>query len=398
MKIVLVTDELDTEPIGGIGRLVGSFAEAARELGHQTTVVLVTEGGGEALAGPDPPDLVRCSYTAGGSIAERAVRRARAVAHAYRTIEEHGQVDLALAPVWNTPGLALVEDPMVPLVSMVVTPLRVAAGFHPGAATHPDVLVQADLEDRVIRASAAIHLLSPSVGSTIAHLTDGVPVFVAPMPSSLRPPEGADLALPGSPGCRRMLLVGRPEPRKGVDVLIEAFGMAADVLGPDALRLDMAGDDTPRLPGGGRLIDQLAGAYGDRPWWRHVAFHGYASDAELQQRLLQADVVCIPSRYESQGLVALEALSFGRPLIVTDTGGLADVVDDNGWVVPPGDTPALAEALVEVATHTSLQALGTRSLERSAEYHPTALVERFLDQAIGALTGRGPIGPQRPER
>src|SRR5439155_18765993 len=74
------------------------------------------------------------------------------------------------------------------------------------------------------------------------------------------------------------------------------------------------------------------------------------------------DVVVIPSLREGQSLAALEAMAAGRPLVVSDVGGLAELARASGapWTVPPGDASALAEALID------LQAQPQRRDERVA--------------------------------
>jgi glycosyltransferase involved in cell wall biosynthesis len=64
------------------------------------------------------------------------------------------------------------------------------------------------------------------------------------------------------------------------------------------------------------------------------------------------DLYVHPSYYESQGLAILEAMAAGKPVVATDAGGVRDVVvhEETGLLVPPGNPPALAQAVIRLAT------------------------------------------------
>src|SRR5262249_33699930 len=134
----------------------------------------------------------------------------------------------------------------------------------------------------------------------------------------------------------RLLFVGRLESRKGIDVLLDAI---PDVLAqfPDAV-LDIVGDDTIPKPDGTTskhefLKRDLAALVRAR-----ITFHGRVEEHELREFYRDCDIFVAPSRYESFGLVFLEALMFGKPVIGCDAGGGPEVVTDGetGYLVAPG--------------------------------------------------------------
>ena len=106
-----------------------------------------------------------------------------------------------------------------------------------------------------------------------------------------------------------------------------------------------------------------------------------------------------PSRYESFGLVLVEAMRHGKPAIACDIGGMREVVipGETGLLVPLDDTRALADAIRAVATDAELRArLGRRSLEVYGETFTRAATARraarFYRDALRRLAGRGQRG------
>jgi phosphatidylinositol alpha-mannosyltransferase len=172
-----------------------------------------------------------------------------------------------------------------------------------------------------------------------------------------------------------ILFVGRHEPRKGLAILLDAMRkLPADVTlwiagtGPDtdALRTQHAGD--PRL----HWLDTV-------------------SDGEKIARLVAADVFCAPSlRGESFGVVLLEAMAAGAPVVASDLPGYANVAREgrDALLVPPGDVGALATALQRALAEPDLRARLTASgHDRAEEFSMGHLAEAYLDlyQQVGAV-------------
>lgn len=204
----------------------------------------------------------------------------------------------------------------------------------------------------------------------------------------------------GAKGRLRILYVGRVSPEKGIDVLIDAFGQVAtqrpevtlDIVGPVGLlphsfvRL-VAGDPAMHkaLPYYGRgLLDRLEKqVLSARQSYRRalearippalvgrVAFVGPVPHDEVAALYLDADVVVVPSLIaEPFGLPAAEAMASGVPVIASGSGALPDIVRDEetGLLVPPGNAPALANALARLAQDPALRdRMGNAGRERAA--------------------------------
>jgi glycosyltransferase involved in cell wall biosynthesis len=153
------------------------------------------------------------------------------------------------------------------------------------------------------------------------------------------------------PAATRLAAVGRLIPIKGFDVLFDAFAQARREL--PALTLELAGDGPlaaelrTGAPDGVRLLGRVS-----------PVDPIYARNA----------IVVVPSRGEGFGMVALEAAAHGRAAIVSDVGGLPEIVDDGatGLVVPSDDPVALAAAIVELASDPArVSQLGAAARKRA---------------------------------
>ena len=172
-------------------------------------------------------------------------------------------------------------------------------------------------------------------------------------------------------------MVGRLIPIKGHDILLEALVEVRTVI-PE-VTLEVAGD--------GPLEGELAATVARLDLSDHVTFLGrVAQPAPVFER---AELVVVPSLGEGFGMVALEAMERGRPVIASDVGGLPEIVADGetGLVVPSGDADALAEAMVALAGDLDrARAMGLAGRERAlAEFTPERSAQRIEELYAGAL-------------
>lgn len=179
----------------------------------------------------------------------------------------------------------------------------------------------------------------------------------------------------------RLACVGRIDPRKGVEVAIDALGRL-----PGATLTVTGAGDTEHLA---RLRERAGGA---------VRFAGHGDPAAAYAA---ADAVLFPVTWEEPfGLVPLEAMSVGRPVVATGTGGSAEYLRDgeNCLLVPPGDARALAGAVARLAADPPLRArLVAGGRETAAGFTEAALHERLIAevQTLSAQTAARSVPPRR---
>ena len=186
----------------------------------------------------------------------------------------------------------------------------------------------------------------------------------------------------------RVMVVGRLVPRKGVDLAITALGILADrghrdvelvIVGGPGDAASATEDAEAR-----RLMDAArAAGVADR-----VRLHGRVSQADMPAVMRTADVVVCAPWYEPFGIVPLEAMASGVPVVASAVGGLTDSVVDGvtGILVPPRDPAAIADALGQLrADPARRRALGRAGRDRMEHGYSWATVAARTADAYRAV-------------
>ena len=213
------------------------------------------------------------------------------------------------------------------------------------------------LADRValdaLRRADAVRTVSPYTTELVREV--GLePADVFPAFMDLEPFLGPVQPLPERP---QALFVGVLELYKNVDGLAEAWRLAAPRVEGSRLRIVGSGTRTD-------VVERLVAELPEQTTWTNRL-----ETAEVALALDGSTALVLPSRSEGMGRVVVEALCRGRPVVATQVGGIPDLVRDgeNGLLVAPGDTAALAEALVRILGDRALaERLAARARE-SAE-------------------------------
>ena len=328
----------------------------------------VPAGPFEGLDKNDLPGQL-CAMTAGVLRSEAARRPGW-----YDVVHSHywlsGQVGWLAADRWE-----------VPLVHTMHTMARVKnASLAPGDAAEPNGRIIG--EEQVVAAADALVASTAEEAHDLVGLYDADPALVhvvapgvdldlfAPAGHSGRADARRALGLPQDRDI--VLFAGRVQPLKGPDVLVRALGVLAATGRPVPL-LVVLGGPSGRMTAVRELnaLARTTGIGGD------VMMRPPVPRAELAQWYRAADVVAMPSRTESFGLVALEAQASGTPVLAAAVGGLRSVVSDgvSGTLVPGHDPAVWADAisdhLADAAARTTL-AVGARRVAERYGWDATA--------------------------
>ncbi|MGB6420980.1 MAG: glycosyltransferase, partial [Anaerolineales bacterium] len=182
--------------------------------------------------------------------------------------------------------------------------------------------------------------------------------------------------------CDRMLLfVGRIEPLKGIDSLIKALAIMNND-GVDVCLAVIGGDADTSLAVETEEMGRLKSMREQVGRVDLVTFMGKRSQDSLPYYYSAAEAVVVPSHYESFGMVALEAMACGTPVVASQVGGLAFLVQDGvtGYTVPVDEPQALAERLTELINNPELRLeLGANAAAFARDYSWEKIAGRIVE-------------------
>jgi phosphatidylinositol alpha-mannosyltransferase len=292
------------------------------------------------------------------------------------------------------PDVVHVHEPIQPSLAMPVTWFATApivATFH--AYYPPSVQSMlyslAGLALRPVTNRVGQRLaVSEAAASTAAARVSG-PVHVVPNGVDIdRFAGAAPMSLPPGP---TLLFVGRLDPRKGIDVALRAFAALADRI--EGLRFVIAGDGPCR-----NAVDDIP----ERIRSRVIMLGDVAAD-DLPSVYAAADVFVAPARgHESFGIVLLEAMAAGLPIVATDITGYRQVVRQGreGLLVAPDSVEDMVRALALVLQSRRIAGeLADAGRARAAEFRWDAIavqIEEYYERAIERPAAEA-VGPRRRE-
>jgi glycosyltransferase involved in cell wall biosynthesis len=192
-------------------------------------------------------------------------------------------------------------------------------------------------------------------------------------------------------GPPRLLVVGRLSPRKGQDVAVDALDRLVRA-GYDA-HLDVAGTPFRGYEWFERALRRRVDTLGlaDR-----VVFHGFVDPP--WPLLRAATVALVPSRVEPFGNVVVEAQHAGRAVVASAVGGIPEIAEDAGMLVPPDDPDALAGAVARLLDDPALRAACVDGGLRSVERFGLDRYRRQLADLVAVTAGVFPAcGTRTPE-
>ncbi len=383
MNLCLACRDVHPDRPGGLARATRDLAEALAVQGH--TVHLLTD-----LPAQPPLELegvaVRRVPALPGSgpfaapapeTAADNLLHAAAVYREVRRIHAHeAPVDAVLAPLWRSEGAVCLLDDAFPTVISCMTSLRTLTEVDERYLQLPDIGERLVLERAALRRSPYLHGLTRSALDKTIDDYELRPALAVVIGRGLRDrcPAGPDrVGRDSAQQALNVLFVGRIERRKGVDTLLAAVRGLFDA-GVE-LDLTLAGPEAEAS-----FREDFARDAAARPGLNaRVRFAGAVSDCELDRLYRQADVVCVPSRYESHGIVLIEAMMFAKAMVIASGGGVDEVVSDgrDALVVDADDPDAVAAGLRRLAgDHELCTRLGTAARQR--------FEVRFERQAVAA--------------
>ena len=245
------------------------------------------------------------------------------------------------------------------------------------------------VEAEVMSTADRIIAFSPHERDSMARLYDADPRKVSLVPC------GVDLSVfcpldqeaarnrLGLNGEKILLYVGRVEPLKGLDLLVETV---AQMDSEDGARVMVVGADV----NGGQEMDRVKQLAKERDLEDQIDFVGQVDHMELPLYYNAADVCVVPSYYESFGLVALESMACGTPVVATRVGGLSTIIQHGrtGYLKPWRCPDAFANSVEMLISSDGLKQSMGEAARRRAEAMGWDNVAAIMWSEYAALTGQ----------
>lgn len=344
MKVGIVCP-YDLEAPGGVQQLTRELTEELRRTGDE--VVLI--GAGKTLRTPEEARV-------GWSIKIRA---------------NESVVPLTLSPLswWRVRKLLKgvevvnVHEPFIPLVGWAAL-----SGKKPTVATF-----HADPPGRVVRFYRRTRLKRRQLRKAV--LTAASPFAARAIPDEWGPvevvPNAINVAsydLPVERIDRQVCFLGRDDPRKGLDLLLEAWPMIRESV-PDAELKVM----------GAKRVERIDG----------VEFLGRVSDSDKRHVLTSSLVYVAPNTGgESFGIVVAEAMAAGCAVVCSDLDAFKEVIGEAGRLTPMGDTTAIADAVIDLLSDPdAARQLGGRARSEVARFDWGVIATRYQLMYRRAISG-----------
>lgn len=399
--VCLVTQDYPPGQNGGIARNMAQLARSLAADGHHVHVLTRARGAGtvdfEDGVWVHRVEVRLQPVSVPSPIAPHAVPRhiwdySQTMLEEVRAINTKRHVDIVYSPLWDCEPLAFVLSGEFPTIVALQTTMRFWLESQPLKAADAGWMREFGrpimaMEELILAHAPLMHANSRAIVAGIRakyglalpeerlfHSPHGMEDWSAGAPAATQVP-------PTASSKTRILFVGRLESRKGIDVLLAVVPAVLEQ-NPDAV-LDIVGDDTIPRPDGttykGEFLAQTTLA---PDILRRIRFHGRVSEEALRGFYQACDIFVAPSRYESFGLVFLEAMVFGKPVIAGAAGGGREVVTDGetGLLVAPGDAVdlrgALEALLADPALRRKLGDAARRDYE--ARFSDRAMVQDFL--------------------
>ena len=371
-SVALFTQNLPEHCPGGIATYTIELARGLSRLGCRVHVLSVAASPGDNFRdgiwyhGVIPEPLAKHGpLLQDFPVLRKNLEMSRAIQLRLNDLCARWGIDIFESPNWDFEGLFALADARLPGVVRAHSPLFKVIEEQ-GWTRNLDLDLCIEAEGLLYRLDSAVTGSTRAILDVVASRYDFNGVTTKQIPLGL-PAPGAVKPNP-SGGKLSVLFVGRLEPRKGILDLFSAIPLVLDEM-PD-VEFWIAGRDGD-APGGGSYSEWFAKRCERRSEYaRKVRFLGEVSRQELERLYASCDVFCAPSTFESFGLIYLEAMAHGKPVVACRVGGVPEVVQEGvtGLLVEASRPPALAEALKKLlkdpALRAAMGAAGRQAFER----------------------------------
>jgi glycogen(starch) synthase len=401
MRIYFVSQGLPPSDTSGIARWTFESARGLARLGHEVHVITRSQSDANHVDYRDGlwvhsvmdafPDDV--GFVPAVPVPDSVLRRANAVLAEIKRSQSIWGVDVVSAPIWDVEGLMCAQHLDVPVVTSLHTTYKLALPFKEDwlvnrryRERHVNLVIAA--ERWLLSNSAAILANSDQIVADINNayrvsLMDG-PSLCQVVPHGvekvrIEPTQASFVSSLPPEEAIRLLFVGRIEPRKGQDWFLKA--MLELPIGCAPFQIEFVGTEVEPAGTYAKSVRALAARVVARHTGSSVNFLGFVEDARLHSLYRQCDALIATSRFESFGLILIEAMRFAKPVIGSQVGGMSGLIDNGveGYLIDVEDTASLAARVNQLLSSPELRRqLGDNALKRFHRDYTTEVMAQRL--------------------
>lgn len=403
LNICYLTNEYYPDIRGGIGKFVYILARETAKLGHQVHVITLTRNNIESVNFEEnvwvhrigvnkyPKSLLEYD-TVNDNFNENRMNTLYSHYEEILKINKKCKVDIVQTPIWDSLGFYALFDSRFNLVVTLHTSMKTI--FEGVYHINEEVEFHIEVEEYLLNKSKFIVSNSKAIekqynqyyndaceGKTflIPHGLEDMRKFV----------KNNDKKLSYNSDNIEILFVGRLEYRKGIDIIFECVPYICKKYNNVIFRF--CGDNTINMPNSETTYkDYFLSKYNE--FSERVIFEGYISDEEIIDRYSNCDIFIAPSRFESFGLIFLEAMIFSKPVIGTNIGGIPEVVEDgvSGILIENENSEDLKNALIKLIENKNIRESIGKNGRRIYEEKFTAeiMANKFIDYYKNILSCR----------
>lgn len=387
-RILMLSWEYPPETVGGLGRHVYDISHALASYGDEVHVVTCPATGKSDDCYEDGVHVHRVSpehLNADDFMTWVKQLNSAMITTGSEIVSRFGPFSVVHVHDWlvEEAGIRIGDCFEIPLLATIhATEYGRNRGLHNGLQQHIH-----SLEKQLTNKARLVITCSRYMAREVASLFSLPATRVRVVPNGVNPANlygKGGIGLEGNMVKKRreekptILFFGRLVPEKGVQVLLESIPLIASRV-PDVHLL---------VAGRGPYEEHLKDLSMHLGINNRVSFVGFLSEKELAGFLQQGWAAAFPSLYEPFGIVVLEAMATGVPVVVSDTGGLQDVIEHgvDGYKAPPGRADLLAFYLSELLANPVLASdFGYRALRKVQtvyDWHYIAAMTRDIYQEL----------------
>lgn len=360
LTIAFFCEDYPPKLLGGIARFTQDKAAALAALGHKVHVIARSETNNtvEFEDGVWVHRIVPTHWSLSQRAAELRVPQphwdqSQSFLQELDRIASHREIHVVEAPIWNIVGIAPLLSGRYRLVTSLQTTLKLSL------PTRADLTSNNEVFQSFVKPIVSVERLLIEDSDKVLAISHGIASEVETQYALTLDPAKLCVAHLGMPDWSRMrlgsvrkrqdsainiLFVGRLERRKGIDVLLQIIPRLCALNAE--LSFDIVGDDTIPTSDGRYYKEEFVKSHPKLVDTR-VWFHGKVEDEQLRAYYAACDIFVAPSRFESFGLIYIEAMMFAKAVVGCIVGGIPEIVVDGktGLLAKPGDAESLYQSI-----------------------------------------------------